>query len=211
MVRAGTLVLGLALIAFEAATAAASLLGPAVSEQYRAVYLNHRQRCWMSPAEQAAAAADPYLSALPADATVAQLDHRTLCMLLPDWPPAPHRTPDGQVYSQGRWVRIMLPVRPGQTIAILTVQGYAPPRVAKRARGIAIEVKPTIDGIAQLPVTLAIGQTVRVAVGLPSAGSGRSRIVQITFEIPQPAWLQPDAESDDPQYLGLALLQLDRR
>jgi hypothetical protein len=211
MVRAGTLLLGLALISFEAATALVSLLGPAVTEQYRAVYLNHQQRCWMSPAEQAAAAADPYLATLPADAAVAQLDHRTLCMLLPDWPPAPHRTPDGQIYSEGRRVRIMLPVRPGQTIAILTVQGYAPPRVANCAGGIAIEAKPTIDGIAQLPVTVAVGQTVRIAIRLPPAGSDNPRIVRITFDIPQPAWLQPDAESDDPQYLGLVLLQLDRR
>lgn len=211
MLRSGTLLLGLALISFEAATALISLLGPAVSEQYRAVYLSHEQRCWMSRAEQAAAAADPYLAALPADAVVAHLDHRTLCMLLPDWPPMPHRTPDGQVYSQGRRVRIMLPVRPGQTIAILTVEGYAPPRIASRASGTAIEVKPTVNGIAQLPVTLSVGQTAQITIGLPPAHTDKPRIVQITLDIPQPAWLQPDAASDDPQYLGLVLRQLDRR
>jgi hypothetical protein len=205
----GTLLLGLGLIAFEVATALVSLLGPAVSQQYRAVYIAHRQLCWLSPAERAAAAADPDLAALPLDATIAALDHRTLCMLLPDWQPAPHRTPDGGVYSQGERVRIMLPVRPGETLAVLTIEGYAPPRIARRAAGTPIEVEPYVDGIAELPVTLAVGQTLQLKLGLPR-GAG-DRIIPITLDIPQPGWLQALNDSDDPHYLGLVLRRLDRR
>ncbi len=206
---AGTLLLGLGLVVFEVATALVSLLGPAVSQQYRAVYIAHRQLCWLSPAERAAAAADPDLAALPEDATIATLDHRTLCMLLPDWPPAPHRTADGGVYSEGEEVRIMLPVRPGQSIAVLTIEGYAPPRIARRAAGTPIEVKPRVDGIAELPVTLGIGQTMQLKLGLPPERA--TRIVPITLDIPQPSWLQALNNSDDPQYLGLVLRRLDRR
>ncbi len=206
LMRTGALLLGLVLIGFEVATALVSLLGPAVSQQYRAVYLAHRQLCWLSPAERAAAAADPDLAALPQDAT---LDHRTLCMLLPDWPPAPHRTADGGVYSEGAKVRIMLPVRSGQTVAVLTIEGYAPPRIARRAAGTAIEVRPRVDGMAELPITLGIGQTLQVKLGLPP-GQG-TRIVTITLDIPQPGWLQALNDSDDPQYLGLVLRRLDRR
>ncbi len=209
LLRTGALLLGLCLLVFEVATALVSLLGPAVSQQYRAVYIAHRQLCWLSAAEQAQAAADPDLAALPLDATIAQLDHRTLCTLLPDWPPAPHRTADGGVYSEGERVRIMLPVRPGQTIAILTVEGYAPPRIADRARDALIEVKPEVEGVPALPVTLAVGQTIRVTLALPPGDT--TRIVPITLDIPQPGWLKALNDSDDPQYLGLVLRRLDRR
>jgi hypothetical protein len=209
MMRIGALLLGLALIAFEVSTVVISLLGPAVSQQYRAVYIARRQICWLSPAEQAAAAADPYLAGLPADATIATLDHRTLCMLLPDWPTAPHRTPDGGVFSQGARVAIMLPVRPGQTLATLTVEGYAPPRIARRAARGKITIKPLVDGISQLPVTLAVGRTIPLRIGLPPGQT--TRIVRITLVIPQPDWLQGLNDSDDPQYLGLVLRRIDRR
>jgi hypothetical protein len=205
----GALLLGLCLVGFEVATALVSLLGPAVSQQYRAVYIAHRQLCWLSPAERATAAADPDLAALPQNATIAALDHRTLCMLLPDWPPAPHRTADGGVYSEGEQVRIMLPVDPGQTLAVLTIEGYAPPRIARRAAGTGIEVEPRVDGIAELPVTLAIGQTLQLKLGLPPGQA--TRIVAITLDIPQPGWLQALSDSDDPQYLGVVLRRLDRR
>jgi hypothetical protein len=210
-VRIGAFLLGLVLMAFEAAIIVISLLGPAVSQQYRAVYLAHRQLCWLSPAEQAAAAADPYLAHLPADADVAQLDHRTLCMLLPDWPPAPHRTADGGIFSQRTRMEIMLPVRPGQTVAALTVEGYAPRRIAGRAARdeTEIEIKPIVDGIAELPATLAIGQTITFRLALPAVTA--TRTVRITLVIPQPHWLQALNDSDDPQYVGLVLRRIDRR
>lgn len=203
------MLLGLALIAFEVSTTLISLLNPAVSQQYRAVYIAHRQLCWLSPAEQAAADEDPDLDEMPADADVAKLDHRTLCMLLPNWEPAPHRGPNGGVFSQGERVEIMLPVRPGQTIAVLTAEGYAPPRIARRSPGLKIEVKPTVDGVAELPVTLAVGQTVRLKLGLPPTKT--TKIARITLTIPQPGWLQALNDSDDPQYLGLVLRRVDRR
>jgi hypothetical protein len=211
MLRAGTILLGLCLITFEVGTAMVSLLGPAVSQQYRAVYMERRQRCWLSPAEQAATAADPYLAALPTDADIAHLDHRTLCMLLPDWPPAPHRTPDGGVFSQGKRVHVILPVLPGQALVTLTIEGYAPPPIAQRTRGMSIEVRPTVDGIAQLPVILTIGQRTQIKLGLPPDIGDRPRIVRITLDIPQPGWLRPLDDSDAPQYLGLVLRRLDRR
>jgi hypothetical protein len=180
-----------------------SLLGPAVSQQYRAVYLTHRQLCWLSPAEQAAAAADPDLSGLPADADIARLDHRTLCMLLPDWPPAPHRTGDGGIFSQRARVAIMLPVHPGQTSAALTVQGYMPPRIGGRAAG------TVVDGTPVPPALVAIGQTITLRIALPPVEA--ARIVRITLVIPQPHWLHALNDSDDPQYLGLVLRRIDRR
>ncbi len=207
--RAAAVLLGLCLLTFDVATALVSLLSPAVSRQYRAVYLAHRQLCWLSPAEQAAAAADPDLAALPADATIARLDHRTLCMLLPDWPPAPHRTPDGGVFTESERVRIMLPVHPGQSLAILTVEGYAPPRIAQRARNEGIVIEPAVDGVAELPATVAVGQTIQLTLALPRVPA--TRIVRITLEMPQPAWLRAIDDSDDPQYLGLVLWRLDRR
>jgi hypothetical protein len=203
------LFIGLGLMGFEVATALLSLFSSAVSEQYRAVYIAHDQLCWLSPAEQAASAADPDLAALPADATIAELDHRTLCMLLPDWPPAAHRTANGGVYSDAERMRIMLPVRPGQSVAVLTVEGYAPPRIAARARGMAIEVKPVVDGVAELPATVKVGQTMQLKLGLPRASV--TRIVRIILDIPQPGWLKAFNDSDDPQYLGLVLRRLDRR
>jgi hypothetical protein len=207
--RIGALLLGLGLMGFEVATIVISLLGPAVSQQYRAVYLAHRQLCWLSPAEQAEATADPFLAGLPADAEVAHLDHRTLCMLLPDWPPAPHRTPDGGIFSQRERMEIMLPVRPGQTSVALTVEGYAPPSILGRAAGSEIEIRPMVEGIAEPPARLAIGQTLAFRISLPR--SGTTRIVRITLIIPQPHWLQALNDSDDPQYLGLVLRRIDRR
>lgn len=211
VVRTGAFLLGLVLTAFEVGIIVICLLGPAVSQQYRAVYLAHRQLCWLSPAEQAAAAADPYLAHMPADADIAHLDHRTLCMLLPDWPPAPHRTPDGGVFSQRTRMEIMLPVRPGQTVAALTVEGYAPRRVGRRAarNETEIEIEPFVDGIAELPATLAIGQTITIRLALPPVKA--TRTVRITLVIPQPHWLQALNDSDDPQYLGLVLRRIDRR
>jgi hypothetical protein len=209
MVRIGALLLGLGLMAFEVATIVISLLGPAVSQQYRAVYLAQRQLCWLSAAEQTAAAADPYLAGLPPDADIARLDHRTLCMLLPDWPPAPHRTPDGGVFSQRARMEIMLPVHPGQTVATLTIDGYVPPRIARRAAGAEIEIKPMVDGVAELPATTGIGQTITFRIRLPPTRT--TRIVRITLVIPQPPWLQALNDSDDPQYLGLVLRRIDRR
>jgi hypothetical protein len=209
MMRLGALLLGLGLLGFEVAMIVISLLGPTVSQQYRAVYIARRQLCWLSPAEQAAAAADPDLATLPDDAAIAQLDHRTLCMLLPDWPPAPHRTADGGVFSQGARVNIMLPVRPGQAVAALTVEGYAPPRIARRAAATAIAVEPLVDGMAEPPARLAIGQTITLRIDLPPATT--VRIVPITLVIPQPHWLQGLNDSDDPQYLGLVLRRIDRR
>jgi hypothetical protein len=209
MLRLGALLLGLGLMGFEVATIVISLLGPAVSQQYRAVYIARRQLCWLSPAEQAAAAADPDLAALPADATIAHLDHRTLCMLLPDWPPAPHRTPDGGVFSQRRRMEIMLPVRPGQSKAALTVEGYAPPRIAHRAPEAEITIEPIVDGVREPSARLAIGQTITFRIDLPPAET--VRIVRIILVIPQPGWMQALNDSDDPQYLGLVLRQIDRR
>jgi hypothetical protein len=209
ILRIGALLLGLGLMGFEAATIIISLLSPAVSEQYRAVYLTHRQLCWLSPAEQETAAADPYLAGLPADAEIAHLDHRTLCMLLPDWPPAPHRTPDGGIFSQRERMEIMLPVRPGQTVALLTVEGYAPPRIARRAAATEIEIKPMVDGMPEPPARLGIGQTILVRITLPPVET--VRIVPITLVIPQPRWLQALNDSDDPQYLGLVLRRIDRQ
>jgi hypothetical protein len=207
--RIGALLLGLGLLGFEVATIVISLLGPAVSQQYRAVYLAHRQLCWLSPAEQAEAAADPYLAGLPDDAEIAHLDHRTLCMLLPDWPPAPHRTRDGGIFSQRERMEIMLPVHPGQSSAALTVEGYAPPRIARRAAGTEIEIEPIVDGIAQPPAMLAIGETKAFGISLPRTET--TRIVRVTLIIPQPRWLQALNDSDDPQYLGLVLRRIDRR
>jgi hypothetical protein len=209
MLRVGALLLGLGLMSCEAATIVMSLLHPAVSQQYRAVYLAHQQLCWLSPAEQAEAAADPYLGGLPADAEIARLDHRTLCMLLPDWPPAPHRTPDGGIFSQRERMEIMLPVRAGQESAALTVEGYAPPRIARRAAGTEIGIEPVVDGVAQLPATLTVGQTITFTIALPVADT--TRIVRIALVIPQPHWLQALNDSDDPQYLGLVLRRIDRR
>ena len=209
LLRIGALLLGLGLMGFEAATIVISLLRPAVSQQYRAVYLAHRQLCWLSPAEQAEAAADPYLAGLPEDAEIARLDHRTLCMLLPDWPPAPHRTPDGGVFSQRERMEIMLPIRPDETDVALTVQGYAPPRIARRAAGAEIVVEPVADGVAQTPATLAVGQTMTFGIRLSPVPT--TRIVRLTLVIPQPAWLQALNDSDDPQYLGLVLRRIDRR
>jgi hypothetical protein len=209
MLRTGALLLGLGLLGCEVATIIVSLLGPAVSQQYRAVYLTHRQLCWLSPAEQAAAAADPDLAGLPADATIARLDHRTLCMLLPDWPPAPHRTPDGGIFSQRARVEIMLPVRPGQTGAALTVEGYVPPRIGRRAAGTVIEIEPLVDGHAQPSARVAIGQTITFRISLPPART--TTIARITLVIPQPHWLQALNDSDDPQYVGLVLRRIDRR
>ncbi len=207
--RIGALLLGLGLLGFEVATIVVSLLGPAVSQQYRAVYLAQRQLCWLSAAEQAEAAADPYLAALPDDAEIAHLDHRTLCMLLPDWPPAPHRTPDGGIFSQRARMEIMLPVRPGQTTAAFTVEGYAPPRIRGRAAGSEIEIRPVVEGVAQPPARLAVGETKAFTISLPR--STTTRIVHITLIIPQPRWLQALNDSDDPQYLGLVLRRIDRR
>ena len=207
--RVGALLLGLGLMGFEVATIVISLLGPAVSQQYRAVYIARRQLCWLSPAEQAAATADPDLAGMPAAAAVASLDHRTLCMLLPNWPTAPHRTADGGVFSQGARMRIMLPVRPGQTFATLTVEGYAPPRIARRAQTAAVAVDPIVQGIAEPGATLAIGQTVALTIRLPPVRA--TRIVPITLVIPQPRWLTALNDSDDPQYLGLVLRRIDRR
>ena len=209
VLRIGALLLGLGLLGFEAGTIVISLLGPAVSQQYRAVYLAHRQLCWLSPAEQAAAAADQFLAGLPTDAEIARLDHRTLCMLLPDWPPAPHRTPDGGVFSQRQRMEIMLPVRPGESVAALTVEGYAPPGIARRAANTTIEIKPVVDGVPALPATVRIGQTITFRIGLPKAKT--TRIVRITLVIPQPHWMQALNDSDDPQYLGLVLRRIDRR
>ena len=209
LLRLGAVLLGLGLMAFEAATIIISLLSPAVSQQYRAVYLAHRQLCWLSPAEQAAAAADPYLAGLPDHAEIAHLDHRTLCMLLPDWPPAPHRTPDGGIFSQRERIEIMLPVHPGQTAATLTVEGYAPPRIARRAGQTEIEIKPLVDGVAEPAAMLAIGQTTTLRIAVPP--SATTRIVRIALVIPQPRWLQALNDSDDPQYLGLVLRRIDRR
>ena len=209
MLRLGALLVGLGLLSFEVATIVISLLGPAVSQQYRAVYLAHRHLCGLSRAEQAEAAADPYLARLPADAEIARLDHRTLCMLLPDWPPAPHRTPDGGIFSQRARMEIMLPVRPGETEAALIVEGWAQPRISRRAAGTEIEVRPMIDGVAAAPATLAIGQTITLGLGLPPAET--PRIIRITLVIPQPHWLQALNDSDDPQYLGLVLRRIDRR
>ena len=209
MLRIGGLLLGLSLVVFEAATIVISLLNPAVSQQYRAVYLAHQQLCWLSPAEQAAAAADPYLANLPTDAEIAHLDHRTLCMLLPNWPPAPHRTPDGGIFSQRERMEIMLPVRSGDRGAALVVEGYAPPRIARRAAGTEIEIRPMVDGVAALPATLAIGQTMTLRISLAPART--TRIVRIMLVIPQPHWLQALNDSDDPQYLGLVLRRIDRR
>ncbi len=204
----GALLLGLGLLGFEVATIVISLLGPAVSQQYRAVYLAQRQLCWLSPAEQAEAAADPFLAGLPADAEIAHLDHRTLCMLLPDWPPAPHRTPDGGIFSQRARMEIMLPVHPGQSRATLTVEGYAPPGIIGRAKQTEIEIRPVVEGIAQPPARLAVGQTMSFGISLPRVLT--TRIVRITLVIPQPRWLQALNESDDPQYLGLVLRRIDR-
>ena len=209
MLRIGALLLGLGLMGCEVATIVISLLGPAVSQQYRAVYLTHRQLCWLSPAEQAAATADPDLAALPADADIARLDHRTLCMLLPDWPPAPHRTPDGGIFSQRARVEILLPVRPGQTGAALTVQGYVPPRIRRRAAGTVIEIRPVVDGTPEPSAMVAIGQTITFRIGLPPTRT--TRIARITLVIPQPPWLQALNDSDDPQYVGLVLRRIDRR
>jgi hypothetical protein len=211
MLRIGALLLGLGLMSFEVATIGLSLLSPAVSQQYRAVYLAHRQLCWLSPAEQAEAAADPYLAGLPANADIAHLDHRTLCMLLPDWPPAPHRTPDGGIFSQRARMEIMLPVHPGQTEAMLTVEGYAPPRIARRAarREVEIEIRPIVEGKPAPVARLAVGQTITFGISLPPADM--TRIVRITLVIPQPHWLQALNDSDDPQYLGLVLRRIDRR
>ena len=209
LVRIGTLVLGLGLIGCEVPILIVSLLSPAVSRQYRAVYLTHRQLCWLSPAEQSAAAADPYLAALPDGADIAHLNHRTLCMLLPDWPPAPHRTSDGGIFSQKERMEIMLPVRPGQTSAALTVQGYAPSRIRSRTTGAEIEIRPTVDGRQELPSTVAIGQTITFRIGFLPAGTTRD--VRITLIIPQPRWIQALNDSDDPQYLGIVLRRIDRR
>jgi hypothetical protein len=209
IIRLGALLLGLGLMGFEAATIVISLLDPAVSQQYRAVYLAQRQLCWLSPDEQAAAAADPYLAALPVTAEIAHLDHRTLCMLLPDWPPAPHRTPDGGIFSQRERMEIMLPVHPGQTDVALTVEGYAPPRIAGRAIGTEIEIRPAVDGKPALPAKVALGQTITFRIGLPPAAT--TRTVRITLVIPQPRWLQALNDSDDPQFLGLVLRRIDRR
>ena len=209
MLRIGALLLGLGLMVFEAATIVVSLLSPAVSEQYRAVYLARQQLCWLSPAEQAAAASDPYLAALPANAEISHLDHRTLCMLLPDWPPAPHRTPDGGVFSQRARMEIMLPVDPGQSVAVFTVEGYAPPRIAGRAAGTEIEIRPSVEDRAAAPTMVAIGQTATFRIGLPP--TGRPRMIHVTLVIPQPRWLHALNNSDDPQYLGLVLRRIDRR
>jgi hypothetical protein len=209
MLRIGALLLGLCLLGCEVATIVISLLSPAVSQQYRAVYLTHRQLCWLSPAEEAEAAADPDLAGLPANAEIAHLDHRTLCMLLPDWPPAPHRTADGGIFSQRERMEIMLPVRPGETSAVLTVQGYAPPRIGRRAEDTVIEIKPMVDGKPAQPAMLAVGQTISFRLSLPPTET--TRIVRITLVIPQPRWLQALNDSDDPQYVGLVLRRIDRR
>ncbi len=206
---AGAVLLSLVLLAFEVSTTLISLLSPAVSKQYRAVYIAHSQLCWLSPAERAEAADDPDLAGLPEDADVAKLDHRTLCMLLPDWEPAPHRTPDGGVFSRSKSVNIMLPQQPGQTVALLTVEGYAPPRIAHHVPKLKIEVMPTVDGVAELPATIAVGQTMKLKLGLPPTTT--TRIARITLRIPQPGWLEALNDSDDPQYLGLVLRQIDRR
>jgi hypothetical protein len=205
----GALLLGLCLLAFEGGTLILSLLRPHVSPQYAAVFLQNRQICWLSAAEQAAAAADPLLTALPDTVAPAALDHRTLCMLLPDWPPAPHRTADGGVYSRTEKVRIMLPVRAGQSLVTLTLEGYAPPRIAGRVGSSRIEVKPTVDGVPELPVTLRPGRTAQLKLGLPDTGAD-GRVVTIILEIPQPDWLHALNVSDDPQFVGVVLRRLDR-
>ena len=106
-------------------------------------------------------------------------------------------------------MEIMLPVHPGQTSATLTVQGYAPPRIRRRAAGAEIEIRPMVDGEPAQPATVAIGQTITFRLGLPPAET--TRIVRITLDIPQPHWMQAVNDSDDPQYLGLVLRRIDRR
>ena len=82
-------------------------------------------------------------------------------------------------------MEIMLPVRPGQTSAVLTVQGYAPPRIARRAAGTVIEIKPRVDGNPAPPAMLEMGQTITFQLSLPPAET--TRIVRITHGHPAAA------------------------
>ncbi|WP_284944853.1 hypothetical protein [Acidisoma cladoniae] len=202
------LFLGLSLIGIEGAVLGVSLFRPNVPPQYQAVYIERSQDCWLSPAEQLAAAQDPFLAGLPDAIDVTHLDHRTLCTLFPDWPPAPHRTADGGLFSRAGHVRIMLPIHAGQTAVSLTLEGYVPPRVAGDFGRAWIEVKPSVDGVLALPVTLRGGEVMRTTLALHPRAT--PWIAAITLEIPQPGWLHALNTSDDPQYIGVVLRQLDR-
>ena len=202
------LLLGLSLIGIEGAVLGVSLFRPHVPPQYQAVYIDRSQACWLSPAEQVRAAADPFLAALPDHIDATLLDHRTLCTLFPDWPPPPHRTADGGLFSRAEHVRIMLPIHAGQKTVSLTLEGYVPPRIAGAFGHASIEVKPRVDGVEALPITLQVGAMTHMTLAL--APRATPWVATITLEIPQPAWLHALNTSDDPQYIGVVLRGLDR-
>jgi hypothetical protein len=207
---AGALCLGLALMGGEGAVMAAALWAPQVSPQYRAVYMTRSQSCWLPPEEQAAARADPYLAQRSGTLRIDQLDHRETCSLLPEgWALGTRRTPNGQVFIRTGMARIVLPVQPGQTTAELTLEGYAPPRIANRVSSVVIE--PEVDGVSALPITLRVGQRRVLTLPLPATGPDRPRLVTITLRAPQPEALHALNMSDTPQYSGAMLWSIHRR
>jgi hypothetical protein len=209
VLAAGGLCLGLALMGGEGAVMAVALWAPQVSPQYRAVYMKRSQSCWLPPEEQAAARVDPYLAQRPGALRIDQLDHRETCSLLPEgWALGSRRTPDGQVFMRTGAARIVLPVQPGQTTAELTLEGYAPPRIANRIESVVIE--PKVDGISALPITLRVGEKRVLRLPLPAIGLDKPRFVTISLRAPQPEALHALNMSDTPQYAGAILWSIDR-
>jgi hypothetical protein len=206
---AGGLCLGLALMGGEGAVMAMALWAPQVSPQYRAVYMTRSQSCWLPPEEQAAAQVDPYLEQIPGTLRIDRLDHRETCSLLPEgWALGSRRTPSGQVFMRTGMARIVLPVQPGQTTAELTLEGYAPPRIANRVESVVIE--PEVDGISALPITLRLGQKRVLSLPLPATDLDQPRLVTISLRAPQPEALHALNMSDTPQYAGAILWSIDR-
>jgi hypothetical protein len=203
------LCLGLVLMGGESAVMAVSLWAPQVSPQYRAVYVTRSQSCWLPPEEQAAARVDPYLAQRPGTLRIDQLDHRETCSLLPEgWALGSRRTPNGQVFMRTGMARIVLPVQPGQTTAELTLEGYAPPRIANRVSSVVIESE--VDGISALPITLRLGQKRVLSLPLPATNLDQPRLVTISLRAPQPEALHALNMSDTPQYAGAILWSIDR-
>ncbi len=136
------------LIGLQAAVVLTGWFWPDASPDYSATYITHRMDCWLPPGTP------PFLPS--ADVIVPRaLPANQACALLPKgWNPKDTTN----VWSNGRIARLDIPLRPGDALVTLRLQGYSQhvtqsvEILQAHAAAMRLQIPPNTIAQAQFPV-----------------------------------------------------------